>query len=233
MAELPHLSLYRRFTAAALVAAPALLLIDNLLHPKEFEKGNEAQQLAEIAEHATRWQVAHVFGFAAILIYAGAVLGLAFLVRRRRPLGGLLAGGAALVGLLGFAGAVVLDGYTWGILGELWGRAGTDRATLETTLHEIQQSSWSLPYYLTAVGFLIGLPVLAVLVVRIGAVPVWAGGLLALGALLVGTETMIISNAYFIAGAAVMLAGGLAVALPLARMSDADFARGGPGAARA
>ena len=227
----PQLALYRRATVVALVLAPALLLIDNSLHPKEFGRGNEARQLAETAAHATRWQVAHLFGFAAILIYVGAVLGLAFLVRRRRPLGGLLAGGAALLGLLGFAGAIVLDGFTWGILGELSGRAGTDQATLRTALHEVQQSGWSLPFYLTGVGFLIGLPVLAVLAVRARAIPAWSGGALALGALMVGTETLITSNAYFIAGAGVMLAGGIAVALPLARMSDAEFASGGPGPA--
>jgi len=225
---LPHLRLYRQATVAALVLAPALLLIDNLLHPEEFQRDNEAEQLAEAAAHATRWQVAHLFGFAAILVFVAAVLGLAFMVRRRRPLGGLLAGGAALLGLMGFAGAVVLDGFTWGILGELSGRAGTDQATLETTLHEVQQSGWALPFYMTGIGFLVGLPVLAILAVRIGAVPGWAGALLAVGALMVGTETMITSNAYFIAGAAVMLAGGIAVAAPLARMSDADFAGGGP-----
>ena len=228
MGGLPHLRLYRQATVAALVLAPALLLIDNLLHPEEFQRDNEAEQLAEAAAHATRWQVAHLFGFAAILVFVAAVLGLAFMVRRRRPLGGLLAGGAALLGLMGFAGAVVLDGFTWGILGELSGRAGTDQATLETTLHEVQQSGWALPFYMTGIGFLVGLPVLAILAVRIGAVPGWAGALLAVGALMVGTETMITSNAYFIAGAAVMLAGGIAVAAPLARMSDADFAGGGP-----
>jgi hypothetical protein len=228
MDALPHLGLYRRMTVLALIVAPALLLIDNSLHPKEYARGNEAQQLAETAAHATRWQVAHLFGFAAILVDVAAVLGLAFLVRRRAPLGGLVAGGMALVGLLGFAGAIVLDGFTWGILGELSGRAGTDQATVQTALHEVQQSGWSLPYYLTAAGFVLGFPVLAVLAARNGAVPGWAGALLALGALMVGTETLITSNAYFIAGAAVLLAGGIAVALPLSRMSDGEFARGGP-----
>src|SRR5687767_13025623 len=63
--------LYRRATAAALVAAPLLLVIDNLLHPEELEtgKGNEAEQLAEIAEHVDRWQIAHTFGFFAIILY--------------------------------------------------------------------------------------------------------------------------------------------------------------------
>jgi hypothetical protein len=55
----------------------------------------------------------------------------------------------------------------------------------------------------------------------------WAGGLLAVAVLMVGTETAIVSNAYFIAGAVVFLAGGVAMALPLLRMSDEEFAQGG------
>ena len=60
--------------------------------------------------------------------------------------------------------------------------------------------------------------------------PAWAGALLALGAVMAGIETAVISNAYFIAASAVLLAGGVAVAAAIARMSDADFARGGPAA---
>jgi hypothetical protein len=34
---------------AALVAGPALFYLDNALHPEEFTRGHEAEQLAEIA----------------------------------------------------------------------------------------------------------------------------------------------------------------------------------------
>ena len=61
---------------------------------------------------------------------------------------------------------------------------------------------------------------------RQGAAPAWAAALLALAVLMVGTETAIVSNAYFIAGATVLLAGGVAVALPILRMSDEQFAQG-------
>jgi hypothetical protein len=67
---------------------------------------------------------------------------------------------------------------------------------------------------------------LAIGAVRQGAVPAWAGGLLALAVVMVGTETAIVSNAYYIAGATVFLAGGVAVALALARLSDEQFAHG-------
>jgi hypothetical protein len=50
---------------------------------------------------------------------------------------------------------------------------------------------------------------------------------LGLAVLMVGTETAIVSNAYFIAGAAVFLVGGVLVAGALLRMSDEQFAQGG------
>ena len=42
MTDLPHLGLYRRATAAALVVASLLFLLDNIIHPKEYERDNEA-----------------------------------------------------------------------------------------------------------------------------------------------------------------------------------------------
>jgi hypothetical protein len=212
------------------VVAPAILLLDNVLHPKEYEAGagNEAKQLAEIADNYTRWQLAHLFGFLAIVMFTVAVAGLAFLVRRRQPRLGLAGGALGIAGLIGFASVISLDGFTWGVLGEVSSRPGTDPATVVTTLKEIQGSSWSLPFYLLPLAWIVGMAMLSVGIVRQGAVPVWAGALLLLAALIAGTETFVISNAYFIAGAAALLAGGTAVGLSIARMDDAEFAAGGP-----
>jgi hypothetical protein len=220
----PHVRLYRLATAAALVVAPAIFLADNLLHPEEFTRDHEAEQLAAIAEAYTRWQLAHFLGFLSAIVFAAAVLGLAFLVRGRRPGIGLVGGALALAGLLGLAGALALDGFTWGILGEVSARPEADAATVELALHDVQQSEWALPFYALALAWIAGLVVLAASAALEGAVPWWAAGLFCLGAVMVGAEAQIQDNAYFIASAAVLLAGGVALALPLARMSDAEFA---------
>jgi hypothetical protein len=226
MTNLPHIRLYRVGTAAALIVAPLLFLVDNLLHPKEVARGNELEQVGLIADAYTRWQAAHAIGFVAILAFAPAVLGLAFLVRRRRPVYGLLGGALALAGVIGLAAVITIDGFAWGIAGELSANSPLGPGGAVEVLKDLQGSEWSLIYYLTPLGFIVGMLMLAIGAARQGAVPVWAGALLALAVLMVGTETAIVSNAYFIAGAAVFLAGGIAVALPLLRMSDQQFAQG-------
>ncbi len=207
----------KRLTAGALVLGPALFLVDNLIHPKEVARGNEAEQLAEIADAYQRWQAAHAIGFISVIVFGVAVAGLAALVWSRAPRVGLLGGAIAMAGLFGLAAAITIDGYTWGILGEVSANPEADAATMQLALKDVQESEWSLVYYLTPLGFILGLIVLTTGAVRSGLVPVWAGGLLVLGVLMVGTETAIISNAYFIAGAAVLLAGGTAMAWALMR----------------
>jgi hypothetical protein len=228
MANLPHIRLYRVGTAAALIVAPLLFLIDNLIHPEELTRGNELEQVQLIADAYTRWQAAHAIGFLAILAFAPAVLGLAFLVRRRRPGYGLVAGALALAGVLGLAAVITIDGYAWAIAGELSGNSEVGPGASAAMLKDLQESEWSYIYYLTPIGFIVGMLMLAVGAAREGAVPAWAGALLAVAVLMTGTETAIVSNAYFIAGAAVFLVAGVAIALPLLRMSDGDFAGGGP-----
>jgi hypothetical protein len=218
--------LYRRVTAVALVAAPVLLLADNILHPREFKTGggNEARQLEEIAQHAQRWQLAHVLGFVAIVMYVAAVLGLAHLVRRTSPRLGLWGGVLGTAGLMGLAGVIAIDGFTWGALGQVYGQPGIDHHTVAVALGEVQNSSWSLPFYILPAAWIAGMVVLAAGLARGRVVPAWSAGLLIVAALVAGTETIITSNAYFIGGAAALLAAGLALAGPIARAGDATGA---------
>jgi hypothetical protein len=226
MTNLPHLRLYRLGTAAALVVAPLLFLVDNLLHPKEVARGNEVEQVVLISDAYTRWQAAHVIGFLAILAFIPAVLGLAFLVRRRQPTLGLLAGALGLAGLLGLAAVITIDGFAWGIAGELAANSSLGPRGAAEVLSDLQGSEWALPYYLTPLGFIVGMLMLAVGAARQGAVPAPAAAVLGLAVLMVGTETAIVSNAYFITGAAVFLVGGVLVAAAVLRMSDEQFAQG-------
>ena len=227
MTGLPHLHLYRVGTGAALIAAPLFFLLDNLLHPEELERGNELEQLQIIAESYTRWQAAHAIGFVAIPLFAAAMLGLAFAVRRRRPGLGLAGGALALAGLMGLAAVITIDGFAWGIAGEVSDRAQVGPAAAAEVLKDLQESEWSLIYYVTPLAFVVGVIMLAVGALREGIVPAWAGWTLVLATLMVGTETTIVSNAYFIAGALVFLVAGIGCGTAILRMSDEEFAQGG------
>lgn len=210
----------RLWTATALIAGPALFLIDNLIHPEELGRGNEAQQLEAIADAATRWQIAHLIGFISLIVIVAAIYGLGRYVAEERPR--LAAAGIALgiTGSLGLAVAFALDGYTWGTLGELSNRPGLDDRTLTVALDEIQNSSWSVPYYALSAAWLAGMITLAW-----GAAPrigLRAAVLLGGGAALVAIEGLIADNAYFIASSAIFLLGGIdaGVAILTSRSSD-------------
>jgi hypothetical protein len=222
MEGIPHLGLYRRLTAAALVIGPALFLLDNLLHPKEFPRGNEARQLDSIGHSYTRWQVAHGIGLLSACVLTGALLGLAFHVRRSQPTLGLVGGALCVVGAIGLGAGFAIDGFTWGLLGAVSTDQRSAPGSAEFTLHTIQHSRWLIPYY-----GLIGLWVAGVVALAIGALrtaPAWAAGLLGVGAILTAIEGAIAHNWYFIASSAVLLAGGAAVAAAIARMDDRAFA---------
>jgi hypothetical protein len=128
--------------------------------------------------------------------------------------------------VIGLAAVITIDGFAWGIAGELSTESPLGPNGAAEVLSDLQGSEWSLPYYLTPLGFIAGTVMLAIGAARQGAAPMWAGALFAIAVLMVGTETAIVSNAYFIAGAVVFLAGGIAMALPLLRMSDEQFTQG-------
>src|SRR5215208_3422575 len=85
----------KRITAVATIAAPVLFLVVNVIHPKEYKRDHEAQQLKTIGDHYTRWQFAHFLTLIAILIFVIVVCGFAWLLYTR------LQGMALVGGLLG------------------------------------------------------------------------------------------------------------------------------------
>jgi hypothetical protein len=218
--------LYRQGTAVALAGAPLLFLVANILHPEEFKRDHEAEQLAAIASSYTTWQLAHLLTFGTVILFSAAVLGLAYLVRRRRPTAGLVFGAMALVGLFGLAFVDALDGYTWGILGEVSAQPDAHAATVQLALHDMQQSTWSIPYYMTPVLFVAGVGALALHAAGQGAVPLGASLLLTVGALLAGAEGVVQDNAFFIVASSVLVLGAIAVAAALWQMSDDEFDAG-------
>ena len=212
----------RAWTAVALIAGAGLFFFDNLLHPEELGRGSEAEQLAAIAESSERWQIAHLIGFVSLILIVGGIFGLARFVARERPRLAFVGGALGVAGSLALAFAFALDGFTWGVLGELSVRPELDDGTLAVALEEIQNSGWVLPYYALIVAWVAGMIALAW-----GAAPrigFRAATLLGAGALLIGLEGAVADNAYFIASSGVFLVGAIDAGVAILRRRSSDEA---------
>jgi hypothetical protein len=205
----------RRVTAAAVITAPVLFLVVNILHPKEYTRDHEAQQLQTIADHYTRWQLAHFLTFVAIMVFALVVFGLAWILYSRLPGMAILGAVLGTWGLIALGGVLALDGFTWGALGQVTLWPGVDQRTLQLALHSVQQSKWALPFYAGALLWIAGLLILTIGLIRQRLIPSVQGWIFALGVVLVGIEGAVQNNTYFIVAAAVLAVGGIGVGLAI------------------
>jgi Na+/H+ antiporter NhaC len=210
----------KRITAAATIAAPVLFLVVNLIHPKEYTRDHERQQLETIAEHYQRWQLAHFLTLVAILIFVIVVLGFAWLLFQRLEAMALVGGLLGLWGLVCLGAVLALDGFTWGALGQVTTWPGADHHTLELALRSVQQSHWNLQYYVGGLSWIVGLLILSIGLIRSTLIPSLWGWIFAVGVVLVGIEGAVQNNVYFIVAAAVLAVGGVGVGLAIANDTD-------------
>lgn len=204
--------------ALAIVAGPALFFADNLLHPDELALGNEREQLAIIRENLSSWQAAHLIGFLSFIPSGVVLLGLAFMLHERRPRAAVAGAVLTLAGLLGIAFAFAVDGYAWGVLGDLSSGSRQDAATLETAMGELRESPWGVPYFALAGSWLIGFLVLLWAARASGFMPPALAAILALAALLVSLQGSVFhGRGYYLSSAAVLLVAAGAAAVHYAR----------------
>jgi hypothetical protein len=205
----------KRITAGALAASTVLFFVVNVIHPKEYTRNHEANQIKEIAAHYTRWQIAHFLTFIAILLFVVVVLGLAWLLYSRLDRMAIVGGLLGLWGLVALGGVVALDGFTWAAVAQVSTWPHVDGYTSAMTLKAVQQSHYNLPFYVGGLAWIVGLLVLTIGLIRQNVIPVAVGWIFALGVVLVGIEAAIENNTYFIAASAVLAIGGVGVGLSL------------------
>jgi hypothetical protein len=211
----------KRITAAAVIAAPVLFLAVNIMHPKEYTRDHEDQQLKTIADHYTRWQLAHFLTLIAILLFVLVVCGFAWLLYARLDRMALVGGVLGLWGLVCLGGVLALDGFTWGALGQVSTWPNADKESLRLALHAVQQSHWNLAFYVGGLSWIVGMLILTIGLIRQALIPAAMGWVFALGVVLVGIEGAVQDNAYFIVAAAVLAVGGIGVGLALSH-DDSD-----------
>lgn len=205
----------KRITAAALIASTLLFFVVNLIHPKEYTRDHEAQQLQAIADDYTRWQVAHFLTFVALMLFVVVGLGLAGLLYARLRNMAIVGGLLGIWGLVALGGVLALDGFAWAALGQVTTWPSVDQHSVQLALHAVQQSHWNLYFYVGGLAWIFGFLILAIGLIRQGVLPALAGWVFALGIVLVGIEAAIESNAYFIVASAVLALGGVAIGIAL------------------
>src|SRR3954453_15965723 len=205
----------KRITAITVIAAPVLFFVVNLIHPKDYPRDPEPQQLQTIADHYTRWQLAHFLTFIAILLFVVVVVGFAWLLYGRLGNMALVGGLLGLWGLVALGGVLALDGFTWAALGQVTTWPGIDQYTAAQALHAVQQSQWNLYFYVGGLGWIFGMLILTIGLIRQQLIPAVAGWIFALGVVLVGIEAAVENNVYFIVASAVLAVGGIGVGLAL------------------
>jgi hypothetical protein len=205
----------KRITAGALVSATVLFFVVNVIHPKEYTRNHEANQIKEIAAHYTRWQIAHFLTFVALLLFVIVVLGLAWLLYGRLERMAIVGGLFGLWGLVALGGVVALDGFTWGVIGQVTTWSNVDARTSALTLKAAQQSHYNLPFYVGGLAWIAGLLVLTIGLIRQNVIPAAVGWIFVLGVVLVGIEAAVENNTYFIVASAVLAVGGVGIGLSL------------------
>jgi len=208
----------RRWTAAALVTGAAFVpLFEGVVHPREYALGHERQQLAAVAADVTRWQIAHAGLFVVIVLTVAAAVGLALMLAPAMPRLAAWCGALAVIGAMSFAATDALDGFTWGVLGEVAGRPGTDPRTIEAALHAVQNDGWGLLYGLPAFALTTALALLAYGLVRAGDVPARAGWAFGIGLVAIAINPVFHTTGWYLVSGLIYLAGSLALAAALVR----------------
>ena len=102
--------LLKRICGSCLILAPALLLVGGLMHPEETTDAR--RQFEIIVDNLGRWELAHWFISAAMLLMMGAVVGLAHMLHEHRPAEGIVGGAATAVGVLGLFAVATFEAVT-------------------------------------------------------------------------------------------------------------------------
>jgi len=197
---------YRTLIAAAsLILGPLLMTIGDLFHPEE--RMDPAEQIAILADHASRWYAAHLLLFIGMMVFIPGLLALTSLAAERKPAAGHAARILILIGTAAIAAVFV---------GEmLVGRFVLDGAE-RAAATDLLNSMFSGPI-VAAVGpamlaFFVGTAVSAIPLMRTGRPIRWPAALFLLGVLFVLAEILSAQVVLSQIGNILVFCGGAATA---------------------
>ena len=188
--------LLKTICGSCLILAPAVLLVGGAMHPEETT--DAARQFEIIGENLERWELAHWFISASMLLMLGAVVGLAHLLHEHRPAEGIIGGAATMVGVLALFAIASAEAVIVPRIG------GSGDAQLFESI--VTSSGWwvlLVPVLLLPLGLI----VMSYGMFRGRVAQTWVAGIVALGSLAFGISLPTGSYWVFVVGAVLMLVG--------------------------
>lgn len=175
MASLSDPRGFRKTVAGVcMIASPALLLVTEIIHPKE--DSDEAKWFTEVSANAGRQYWAHLFALFSLALAIPAILGVMHMLKARRPALAHAGGGLALLGVVSLAVVVGMEFVVW----QVAKAPGTDTAAMTALLGRITDSGGILLLYLLALALPLGLLALGIGLYLGRAAAAWEAALVAI-----------------------------------------------------
>ena len=172
------LRFFKNVVTLCLFAAPVLLLASALAAPAL--DGDEAQQLAVIAQDPDRYYLFTLLSFVSSVLLVPILLGFMYMLRLRAPILGNLGGSLALLGTLVSIGDAISQLFIWQMV-----TPGADQAQMTALLVRFDTAPGaSLIFKIGGPCFLIGMLLLGIGLYRARSVPAWAAAGVPVGAVM-------------------------------------------------
>jgi hypothetical protein len=202
---------YRTLVAAAsLTVGPLLMAIGDLFHPEE--RMDAAEQVAILADHASRWYGAHLLLFIGLMVSIPGFLALSNLTAARKPAAGYAARILVLIGTAAFAAVFVGE-----MLIGRFVEDGADTAAATRLLTTMFSAPMVAAVGPGALAFFVGIAAFASPLVGAGGMLRWTAALYSIGLLLVLAEILSAQVILSQIGNIVIFCGGVAGATLILR----------------
>jgi hypothetical protein len=205
-------------TGACLIAAPAVLIVGEAIHPDE--QSDAAEMMATIAGGLDRWYWAHVIVLLGMLLTVGAVLGLAHMLHERRPLLAFVGGGLAIAGVLFVSAIIGADGFA----GYFVARESAATPEGVAVMDGLLEGGRMMALYVPALLLSVGVAVLGVGLWQTRVAAKWEAGLVMAGAVVMGVGFPAGSRPVVLAGMVLLLAGLAPIGYGVLTESDEEWA---------
>jgi len=164
-------SFRRTLAGTCLILGPAVLVVAEILHPRQDD--DAATALANIAGSTTSQYWAHALALIATTLAIPAVLGIVHLTRGRAVLTHL-GGALAIVGLIAIAALVGTEFVLW------QAAKNPDTAAMTVLLDQLLESSGLVPLYIVTLAYPVGFLLLGIALQLTRTAPTWAAASLAI-----------------------------------------------------